>query len=284
MKILIVGANGMLGNMVVRVLAENLDNQVFGSVRDDCWKNFFSLSVRNRIISGIDVMNFDVMSGLFKDIAPDLVINCAGVTKHNLNAEDALVSISINSLLPHQLANLCKSFGARMIHISTDCVFSGKTGSYTENDMPDAWDLYGKSKLIGEVLYPHTITLRTSIIGHELQTKYGLLEWFLSQKNRCNGFAGAIFSGFPTVVLAQIIRDVIIPNAGLSGLYNVATNPISKFELLSLIAKIYKKEIQIIEDDSLMIDRSLNADRFRLATGYEPPAWPELIKTMHAYK
>jgi dTDP-4-dehydrorhamnose reductase len=126
--------------------------------------------------------------------------------------------------------------------------------------------------------------LRTSTIGHELQSQYGLLDWFLSQNGRCKGYTRAVFSGLPTVVFAQVIRDVVIPHSDLSGIYHVAAKPIAKFDLLKLIADVYGKTMDIARDDSLVIDRSLDARRFQLATGYVAPEWPELIKLMHAYK
>jgi dTDP-4-dehydrorhamnose reductase len=187
-------------------------------------------------------------------------------------------------LLPHRLAGLCELVGARLVHMSTDCVFSGKKGDYHESDPSDAEDLYGKSKFLGEVVYPHAITLRTSIIGHELQGARSLIDWFLSQERQCKGYTKAIYSGMPTVVLAQLVRDVIIPQTDLTGLYHVAAKPISKFDLLRLVADVYGKTIEIIPDDKLVIDRSLNAERFRDATGYVAPGWPKLIELMHTYR
>lgn len=203
--------------------------------------------------------------------------------KQLADAEDPLQAIPINAMLPHRLSRLCELAGARLVQISTDCVFSGEKGNYRESDPSDAKDLYGKSKFIGELSSPHTITLRTSIIGHELQSAHGLLGWFLSQEERYNGYAKAIFSGLPTVVLAQIFRDEVIPRPELSGVYHVAGQPISKYDLLKLIATVYGKQIEIVRDDKFVIDRSLNAERFREATGYVAPEWPTLIKTMHSY-
>jgi dTDP-4-dehydrorhamnose reductase len=284
MKVLVVGASGMIGSTVLRVLSEENDWQVFGTVRDRDVKKFFVSTVANRLIPGVDVEHSDALVRVLDQSRPDVVINCAGLTKHKPDAEDPLVSIPINTLVPHRLAGLCKLAGARLIHISTDCVFSGEKGSYSEDDFADARDVYGKSKILGEVSYAHAITLRTSTIGHELQSTHGLLDWFLSQKGQCNGYARAIFSGLPTVVFSQVIRDVVIPHTELSGLYHVAAKPINKFDLLQLIAEIYGKNIDIVRDDQLVIDRSLNSTRFELATGYVAPEWPELIKLMHAYK
>jgi len=282
LRILVLGASGMLGNAVVRVLSENPSLVVFGTVRAESSKQLFTGTIASRIFSGIDIEQQESLTTVFSDACPDVVINCIGLIKQLSDFIDPLQAIPINSMLPHRLARLCEG-RARFIHISTDCVFDGRKGDYVESDCADARDLYGMSKYIGEVAYPHSITLRTSIIGHELQSKNSLVEWFLSQGPRCNGFTRAVFSGLPAVVLAQIIRDVVIPDKELSGIYHLAANPINKYDLLTLIADVYSKSIQIIPDDTLVIDRSLNADKFRMATGYITPVWPILIRTMFSY-
>jgi dTDP-4-dehydrorhamnose reductase len=274
----------MLGNAVVRVLSENSHLAVFGTVRAEPSKRFFNESIAKRLLSGVDVEQQDSLTQAFVHTRPDVVINCVGLIRKLSDVSDPLQAIPINSLLPHRLAHLCELSGARLIHISTDCVFNGDKGGYTESDSFDAKNLYGISKYLGEVSNPHTITLRTSIIGHELQGAHSLVDWFLSQETKCNGYTRAIFSGLPTVVLAQLIRDVIIPGEMLSGVYHVAAKPISKYDLLKLIAEVYGKSIQITPDDSLLIDRSLNAAKFRAATGYVAPEWSALIRLMHAYK
>ena len=169
----------------------------------------------------------------------------------------------------------------RFIHISSDCVFSGSKGMYVESDLPDATDLYGRSKALGEVVNGNALTLRTSTIGHELHTKYGLLEWFLSQENECFGFSRAIFSGLPSVVFAEVIKDFVLPNPHLEGLYHISAEPINKYELLKLIASIYGKKIEIKQDREFTINRSLNHEKFKAATSYTPAPWPELIETMY---
>jgi dTDP-4-dehydrorhamnose reductase len=182
--------------------------------------------------------------------------------------------------LPQRLAHLCRVYGSRLVQIGSDGVFSGTRGAYTEDDLPDADDIYGISKLLGEVSAPHAITLRTSIIGHELQFKGGLLEWFLSQQGQCRCYTRAIFSGFPTIVLADLIRDFVVPRPDLHGVYHVATRPISKFDLLQLVAERYGKSIELIPDDRSNPNRSLVADRFEKATGYVPLDWPRLVDSM----
>ncbi|MCX7101801.1 MAG: SDR family oxidoreductase [Methylobacter sp.] len=284
MKILVLGASGMLGNAMVRVLNEQPDWQVYGTIRTDSSKRFFNADITKRLLSGVDVENHDSLLQVFNQLRPNIVINCVGLIKQLAEADDPLQVIPVNALLPHRLARLCELIGARFVHMSTDCVFAGDKGGYRESDISDAYDLYGRSKYLGEVAYPHTITLRTSIIGHELQSANGLVNWFLSQQVRCNGYTRAIFSGLPTVELARIVRDLVIPHADLTGVYHVAAQPISKFDLLQLIADVYGKNIKIMASDQLVIDRSLNADRFNDATGYIAPSWPELIKIMHNYQ
>jgi dTDP-4-dehydrorhamnose reductase len=284
MKLLIIGATGMLGNAMMRFLTKRAEWQVYGTIRSESVKDLFQFDIASRLISGVDVEQHDTLIKAFTRSRPDVVINCVGLVKQLADAEDPLQAIPINALLPHRLAQLCELSGARLVHMSTDCVFSGREGGRREIDVPDAEDIYGRSKLLGEVAYPHSITLRTSIIGHELQSKHGLVDWFLAQQGHCYGYTKAIFSGLPTVVLAQIIRDVVIPRPDLSGVFHVAAQPISKYDLLKLIASVYSKEqIEIAPDDKLVIDRSLNAERFRAATGYVAPDWSTLIKTMHSF-
>lgn len=284
MKILVLGASGMLGNAMIRVLSENPDWQVYGTIRSESSKRFFSSDIAQHLYSGIDVEQYDSLVQAFIKIRPNIVINCVGLIKQLADSNNPLQALPINSLLPHRLASLCDLVGARLVHMSTDCVFSGKKGNYRETDPSDAEDLYGKSKFLGEVDYPHAVTLRTSIIGHELQGSKSLIGWFLSQEKQCKGYVKAIYSGLPTVVLAQIVRNVIIRRTDLSGLYHVASAPISKYDLLRLVAEIYEKPIRIIPDESLQIDRSLNSDKFREATGYVAPDWKEMIQLMHAYR
>jgi len=284
MRVLVLGASGMLGNAVMRVLSERRDWQIFGTVRSSTASGFFAPEISAALISGMDVEDQDALIKAFAQVRPSVVINCIGLIKQLADGDDPLLAIPINSLLPHRLARLCELAGSRLIHVSTDCVFSGEKGGYSEADVSDATDLYGRSKLLGEVHYAHTVTLRTSIIGHELQSAHGLIGWFLSQQGRCKGYRRAIFSGLPTVVLAKVMRDVVIPRADLSGLYHVAAAPISKFDLLTLVARQYNKNIEIVPDDALVIDRSLSAERFQRASGYVADGWPELIKQMHAYK
>jgi dTDP-4-dehydrorhamnose reductase len=280
MKVLVLGASGMLGNAMVRVLGKQPEWQVFGTLRSDSGRRYFTSSESERLISGVDVEQVDSLIKAFSQVRPDVVVNCIGLVKQLADAKDPLLALPINALLPHRLERLCELVGARLVHISTDCVFSGLRGGYTESDLPDAADLYGRSKLLGEVSGHRSITLRTSIIGHELHTQHALVEWFLAQEGRCFGHRKAIFSGVPTVVLAEIIRDFIVPREDLSGVFHVAAAPISKYDLLRLVAQVYGKQIEIVPDDTVVIDRSLNASRFNHITGYSAPMWPAMITKM----
>lgn len=280
MKILVIGATGMLGNTLYRFFCGTPEIEAFGSLRDARSKSMFDSSIRDNLISGVDVGDINSLIGLYGQVRPDVVVNCIGVIKQLGNANDPLQAIPINSLLPHTLARLSEATGARLVHLSTDCVFRGDQGAYRESDIPDAQDLYGRSKLMGEVDYPHAITLRTSIIGHELNRANGLVGWFLSQEQSVKGYAEAIFSGLPTIEIGRIILERVIPAPELHGLYHVAGEPISKMELLRLVASTYGKSINIVRDDSVRIDRSLDATRFNAVTGYQPPAWPALVKKM----
>jgi dTDP-4-dehydrorhamnose reductase len=237
--------------------------------------------MKEGIVSGVDVRDMDSMVKLFGSLRPEVVVNCIGVTKHLPAADDPLVVIPLNALYPHRLANLCSSVGARLVHVSTDCVFAGSKGNYVEADPTDAQDLYGKSKALGEVTYAHAITLRTSTIGHELRSKFGLLEWFLAQGVRCKGYRRAMFSGLPADEFARVVRDHVIPRSDLNGLYHVGGAPIDKYSLLRIIADQYGKDITIEPDETFEIDRTLDSGRFTRATGYVPADWLKLIEKMH---
>ncbi len=278
------GSTGLIGSTVLRVLSENPSLDVFGTVRSEYSLLKLNGISSNKIFAGVDIEDDSKILDVFSTVSPDVVINCVGATKHKDDGNQPIKAIKLNTLFPHRLAQICNLLNARLIHISTDCVFSGKKGFYRESDQSDADDVYGKSKALGEVLYGDALTIRTSTIGHELNTNYGLLNWFLSQEARCKGFKNAIFSGLPTVVLAQVIRDHILNNRDLKGLYHVAAAPINKYDLLKLIAEVYGKKINIELDEDFVIDRSLDATKFNLATGFKAPEWPELIQSMYQYK
>jgi dTDP-4-dehydrorhamnose reductase len=280
MKILVMGISGMLGSMLFRILSESTDYDVYGSLRR---QNVTFDQNNEKIFKGIDVLDNNLVEGLIKKLKPDVLINCIGIIKQVDYSNDPLSVIPINSLLPHFLYKICDSLNIRLIHISTDCVFSGNRGNYVESDNPDPSDLYGKSKLLGEINKPNALTIRTSIIGHEINTKLALLEWFLSQDSDVFGYTNAYYSGFTTLELSKIIKKNILPRSDISGLYHLAGHKISKYNLLKVIASVYGKKINIAEHSSLFIDRSLNAHAFNKVSGYSPPDWPELIEDMYEF-
>lgn len=273
----------MLGHVLYEELSGNQNLDVYGTARNGNLKHWFSDILLEDIFTEVDAVNPDSVAKVIYTCKPDVVINCIGVIKQLETGSDPLTSIEINALLPHYIANYCASVGAKLIHFSTDCVFDGKKGNYNEADTPDATDLYGRTKILGEVLCHNNLTIRTSIIGHELKNKVSLIEWFLSQSDSVQGYKRAIFSGLPTIELVEAIKCIVFCEKDLQGLYHLSSHPISKYELLKLVAAQYKNTIEIRSDDSVILDRSLDSSKFRKATGYQPPAWPELVIKMHRH-
>ncbi|MGY2285383.1 dTDP-4-dehydrorhamnose reductase family protein [Pseudomonas gingeri] len=283
MRILVLGITGMLGCAVFRAFSSDPEHETWGTLRNSTGLKYFPGTAQDNVVCGVDVLDQDALTAVFVQVRPDVVINCVGLIKQLADAKDPLTALPINAMLPHRLVRLCALSGARLVHISTDCVFSGRKGGYQESDLSDAEDLYGKSKYIGELHdLPNAVTLRTSIIGHELSSNCSLVDWFLAQDITVRGFSRAVFSGLPTAELARVIKDFVLPHPELNGLYHVSAEPISKLDLLSLIARQYGKSIEILPDADLVIDRSLNSERFTQATGYIAPTWPRLIELMHA--
>lgn len=281
MKIIILGATGMLGHKLMQALADKF--LITGTMRGDA-----SDLSDHPVFSGMKIIGnvrADDLGSVQKAIdttEPDVVINCIGIVKQLPAARDSLQSIAINALFPHQLAKICRQENIRMIHMSTDCVFSGRKGCYSEEDPSDAEDLYGKTKYLGEVNYPGCLTIRTSIIGRELETNHGLIEWFLSQEGKTvSGFKKAIFSGLTTIALSEIIAEIIINHPHLSGVYQVASKPISKYDLLNLVKKTYGMKIEIGPDETIINNRSLNPNKFRKETNIKIPSWEYMIEEMY---
>lgn len=230
-----------------------------------------------RLLTGVDARLSDTVVGALGDARPDVVVNGSGIVKQRPEAKNALESIRVNSLFPHELALLCAASGARLIHVSTDCVFSGRAGCYTEDDRPDPVDLYGRTKLLGEVTGSGCLTLRTSIIGLELQGFRSLVEWFLRQTGEVTGWTRARYSGITTTELSRVLANLVENEPDLDGLWHVSSEPISKYELLVLLRDTLRPDVQIRPDGETEIDRTLDSSRFRARTGYEPPTWVMMI-------
>lgn len=280
MTALILGGSGMLGHKVWQTFAPRLET--YATFRGNAEEyQSFGIFDESRAVGEVVAENFDSVARAFGVVQPDVVVNCIGIVKQDASAKDPIPSIAVNSLFPHRLAEFCATRGTRLIHLSTDCVFSGRKGNYSEDDLPDAVDLYGRTKLIGEVANEGCLTIRTSMIGRELKSAHGLLEWFLSQRDgRVRGFKRAIFSGFTTRALAEVIGKIIVEQPELNGVWHVAAEPISKFDLLTLVKQTYGLATEIEPDETFTCDRSLDGSRFRETTGIQAPSWVEMIKAM----
>jgi dTDP-4-dehydrorhamnose reductase len=279
LKILITGGAGMLGHQLFVHLSANHDVRVtlHRDVRSYEEHGLFSIS---NAYGGIEAAALDSIIQIAAEFKPDVIINAIGIVKQRSAADEAIPSLRINSLLPHRLALVARAVSARLIHFSTDCVFSGKRGRYSESDTPDAEDLYGRTKLLGEVVDTNCLTLRTSIVGHELERKTGLLEWFISQREPVRGFRKAVFSGFTTLEMARIVEMLILEHRDAFGVWHVSSEPIDKYALLGLVKRYYGVETRVDPDDEFRCDRSLDSTRFRERFAYQPPTWEQMIEEM----
>lgn len=271
----------MLGNSIFSSLLKSKNLDVYGTIRGKLKNNKYFSTNTEKIFQDNDASNIDSIESTIKKLRPEVVINCIGIIKQQKLSREYIETIRINSLFPHEIAHICNKVNSKLIHFSTDCVFSGSKGSYKENDIPDACDLYGRSKHMGEIEYDNHITLRTSIIGHEIGSSLSLIDWFLSQSGEVNGYTKAIFSGLPTCIIADILEKHILCNTNLKGLYHLSVEPIDKYSLLRLVANIYNKEIIIKKSDDLVINRSLNSERLQKSINFKPPSWNTLIQAMH---
>jgi dTDP-4-dehydrorhamnose reductase len=276
MRLLVLGGQGMLGHKLWEIAAAQ-GVEAWATVRRPAGP----LMVPDRAVTLTDVTDPAALTAALAGVRPDVIVNCVGIVKQSSLAVDPVSSIAINALLPHQLAAWCRAAGARLIHVSTDCVFSGRRGHYTEADLTDAEDLYGRSKNLGEAGAP-ALTIRTSMIGRELSGRHGLVEWFLGESGPVRGYRRAIFSGLTTIELARVILDVIRLHPGLEGLYHVAADPIDKHALLEQIGAAFGHRAAIVPADEPVVDRSLDGRRFLTATGRRVPGWPEMIRDLAA--
>jgi dTDP-4-dehydrorhamnose reductase len=280
MRVLILGGAGMLGHKLCQCFRQRFETWTTVLFGPETLLPYDVVDP-DKLISGVDIMDFDAVIRVIARIHPHAVVNGIGIIKQLKAAQDPLVSVAVNSLFPHRLAELCRACGVRLIHMSTDCVFTGRRGSYSENDVSDAEDLYGRTKYLGEVGGPGCLTVRTSIIGRELNTANGLIEWFLSNRGKeVRGYRRAIYSGLTTTALAQIFIGILEKHPQLEGLYQVSSDPITKYDLLSLVNQEFQTHTTIEPDEEHCCNHSLDSSRFRAATGIVPPAWPEMIRDL----
>lgn len=280
MKILIIGGDGMIGHQLLRQWRSRHDVRATLRHKLTAYAGFDSLFTAQNTYCGVDVRYDESLISVFADFHPQAVINVAGIVKQQEAAKASIPSLEINALFPHRLALLCKAAKVRLVHLSTDCVFSGKTGNYVETDTADANDLYGKTKYLGEVHDDHCVTVRTSAIGTELSRKVGLLEWFLAQKGSVKGFKKAIYSGFTTIELSRVIERLLVEFPDIHGLYHASSAPISKYDLLAMVKEMFDVSVDIVPDDNFYCDRSLDSTRFRNEIKYSPPSWRAMIKDL----
>ena len=270
----------MLGHKLNQVLGEKFD--IWTTVRGSFEKyEPFQIFQKHKTVENIDVENLTGIEKIIVNLRPEVIINAVGIIKQLPSAKNVIKTLTVNSIFPHHLAEIAGQIKARLITISTDCVFNGKKGRYIETDVPDANDLYGKSKQLGEVTFDNCLTIRTSIIGREIFTAHSLVEWFLSNRGKSvKGYTKAVYSGFPTLILAEIIGDIIEKHPFLQGLYHVSSDPINKYDLLSLVNEAYRADVKIEPFDDFEIDRSLDSTGFRNITGFQPLSWRDMITKM----
>jgi dTDP-4-dehydrorhamnose reductase len=282
MRILILGATGMLGHKLWQLLPQRFPD-TYATVRARPQLLGSRLFEDERVIAGVDCTDFRAVAGLLDRMAPQVIVNCVALTKRREGSARADASIALNALLPHQLAAWCADHGARLIHFSTDCVFTGRTGGYSEASMTDAEDLYGRSKALGEVAGDGALTLRSSFIGRELTRGTELLEWFLAQRGRrIKGYRQARYTGVSTIFMAQLVGDIITGYPHLAGLYNLASETVSKFELLCLARDAFRLDVEIEPDDTFVCRRDLDGSRLRQALGAAPPSWRDMMAGLAA--
>lgn len=286
MKVLVLGGSGMLGHKLAEVLAA-AGFDTAAAVRNGAAPWPARLAAVRRV-AGPDVADEAGLERLLRAERPDAVLNAVGVIKQIIGGDDPSATIHLNALYPHRLAALCRAQGSRLVHFSTDCVFSGAEAGvrgplgYREEDPADARDLYGLSKLLGEPAGPGCLVVRTSIIGHELRGRHSLVEWFLAQDGPVRGFRRALFTGLPTVALAGVVRMLLRERSELDGVWHVGADAISKHDLLALVREAYGLSTAVLPDDDFHCDRRLDSSRFRAVTGWQPKPWDELIRDMYA--
>jgi dTDP-4-dehydrorhamnose reductase len=285
MRILVLGGDGMLGHKVYQVLAAGHEVAATFLSASGAWTTFpmYEGAAAELMLGGVDAGDFHTVVRAVARARAQVVINCIGIIKQLEEANDPILALTVNAVFPHRLADLCAATGARLIHMSTDCVFSGRKGRYTEGDVSDAEDLYGRSKYLGEVDRPGCLTIRTSIIGRDFLKQSALLEWFLAQRGgRVRGYRNAVFSGLTTQALARVMGDLIERHADLHGVVQVASEPITKLDLLSRIRDAMGLDVTIEPYDDPRCDRSLDPARFVAATGNSIPTWDEMVAELAA--
>ena len=276
MRILVLGGDGMLGHQLLRTLGAAHEVKVTLRRALDAYAPTGIFGATNAFM-GIDARAPETLRSVLAQFRPDAVVNAIGLVTQRAGEQDIVSHLEINALFPHRLWSLCREHGARLVHVSTDAVFSGARGGYREDDPPDPVDTYGRCKLLGEVTGPGALTLRTAIIGLGLTRRTGLIDWFLQQRGEVRGYRNAVFSGITTKELSRVVGRILTGFASASGLYHLSAAAISKFDLLSGLRDRLGLALRIIPEDAPRIDRSLDSTRFRAAFSYSPPSWGQML-------
>ena len=280
MRILILGGTGMLGHTLWQYFSLRFPDTYTTIRQSRTVYEKYELFTSDKVIDSVDVVDFQMLTGIMKCIKPDFILNCIAITKRRKEADIAIHAITLNALLPHKLVEWGKNNSAKVVNFSTDCVFDGGQGNYTEESLTNAADLYGKTKVLGEIQGENALTLRSSFIGTELYAGTELLEWFLSQTGVVKGFKNAIYSGLTTLELSRIIENIMVNHRGVTGLYNISSDPISKFDLLMFIKEKMHLNVEVVPDETIRCNRSLDSTKFRKEFSYTPPTWEAMIEEL----
>lgn len=284
MKILVLGITGLIGRYIFSVLYNSFD--VIGTTRKKKVDlTDINLYQNKNILYNFDILKSSEVKNKIIDLRPDYIINCIGITKRKITDNDIDV-IYTNSIFPHKLSKLSELFNCKVIHFSTDCVFSGDKGFYDEESNTDALDLYGKTKALGEIKYKNSLTIRSSFIGLELYDKTELLEWVLSQNGKkINGYKKTMYSGVTTLFLAQFVKKILNLNFTFSGLYNLSPKvPISKYDLIELIIEEFQLNINLIKEERTVHNPTLDGELLRKELNFIIPSWKQMLKELNNYK
>ena len=284
MRILILGTSGLIGHKLFQILGKRFGD-IHGVLHHDgSVEKAASLFDNENCYFNVDVLDTHKIKKILNEIKPDVILNCAGITKRRPEINDPLLAIGLNALFPHKLAQWAKEHNCRVIHFSTDCVFDGKIGDYTEDSLTTGEDAYGRTKALGEIQYDHTLTIRSSFIGRELSVFSELLEWLIAQEGKTiKGFTNAYYSGISTLEMSRVVGDIIEFHQGVSGLRQLSCiEPISKFELLCLARDAFGVNVEIVPDGNFTIKPTLNSDKLKSEINLSIPSWPQMMADLAA--
>jgi len=281
LKILILGAGGMLGHKLYQTLSKTYDDviPVFRKNKEHYHK--FNLYKPEKMIGNTDVTDQSKLLAVLNSVKPDIICNCIGKTTRKINSEDSQSVIYLNSFLPHFISKWSSENNSYFIHFSTDCVFSGKNGPYKPNDFRDSRDLYGLSKILGETNSKYGLTIRTSIVGREIENQTEFFEWIFSSKNKSvSGYKNVFYSGVTTNYLSEVVAQLITKDSKSHGLLQVASPPISKLNLIKKVNSLFGLGMKINTDASKVSNKILSPVKFTITSGIKTQTWDEMLNTL----